>query len=240
MNLLDKTRWDYAYPWGNIVNPDTNNEICITEKLVTYQPDGSVHFGCSNSAGAGWKRDKDWNIVNTSTKWCIGAVIAKEECRSHFGTYHFVFSLPNFRGSWPAIWLIDLHPSPPRGDGMGMPPEIDVFEHFRKDGFLTRFHILHTFHEGPTYVNNKTITKKFWRLLPLDFNDIEMTFTWLPTGMAWAVNGNVVMTVPSGTPNFPLKPMNLLMNGGLGLDWKPNVGKFEDFVIRKAEYFPMT
>ena len=177
--------------------------------------------------------------MNTTTQWSVGAIIAKDEHRTHFGTYQFVFRLPNFRGSWPAIWLIDLHPAPPKGDGMGMPPETDIFEHFRKDGFLTRFHIAHAFHQGPTYENNTTILKTYWKLLPMDVNDIELVFKWLPSGMTWIVNGKSIMTVSSNTPNYPTRPMNLLMNAGLGLDWKPNVGKFEDFVVKTGTYQPL-
>ena len=119
-----------------------------------------------------------------------------------------------------------------------MPPETDVFEHFRKDGFFTRFHLTHSFHEGPTYTNNTILSKTYWKLWPLDLNDIELVFTWLPSGMTWVVNGKNTMTVPSATPNYPLRPMNLIMGAGLGLDWKPNVGQFEDFVISRAEYYP--
>ncbi|MDP1623587.1 MAG: family 16 glycosylhydrolase [Bacteroidales bacterium] len=240
MNLLDKTRWDNFLPWGNIINPDTDKEIGMNDKLVTYHPDGSVHFGCLNANFNGWKRDKTWNVVNTSTQWSVGAIVSKEEYRTHFGTYHFKFRLPHFRGSWPAIWLIDLHPAPPKGDGMGMPPEIDVFEHFRKDGFLTRFHITHSYQDGPTYENNSVQSKIYWRFWPLDLMDIEMIFTWLPAGMTWTVNGRSVMTVSSDTPNYPVLPMNLIMNAGLGLEWKPKVGKFEDFVIYQATYDQLT
>ncbi|MCX6266531.1 MAG: hypothetical protein NTW16_04135 [Bacteroidetes bacterium] len=214
INLLDKTHWNNSYPWGSIINPDTGKEICINDKLVTYHSDGSVHFACSNAWCPGWKMDKNWNIVNTSSQWSVGAIISKDEYRTHFGKYHFIFRLPNFRGAWPAIWFLDLHPTPPAGDGMGMPPEIDVFEQFRKDAFLTRFHISHTFHQGPTYLNNTSISKTYWKLTPLDLQNIDLVFTWFPT-------------------------VNLIMNAGLGLDWKPNVGKFEDFVVVKAEYQPL-
>jgi hypothetical protein len=239
MNLLDKTCWDYAYPWGSIINPDTDKEICINEKLVKFDSDGSVRFGCSNTPCNGWKRDKNWNVVNTTTQWSVGGIIAKDEHRTHFGVYRFTFRLPDFRGSWPAIWLIDLHPMPPKGDGMGMPPEIDIFEQFRKDGFLTRFHMAQTFHQGPTYEHNTLISKQYWKLVPLDINDIELIFTWLPTGMKWTVNGKNTMNVSPDTPNYPARPMNLLINAGLGLDWKPNAGKFKDFIVRKAEYQPL-
>jgi hypothetical protein len=239
MNLLEKQRWNNSFPWGTIVNPGTDKEICLNEKLVTYHPDGSVHFDCSNALCAGWKVDKEGNIVQTTANWSIGAIVAKEECRTHFGTYYFEFRLPDFRGSWPAIWLIDLHPEPPNGDGMGIPPEIDIFEHFRKDGFLTRFHITHSFHQGPTYQNNTIRSKKYWKPIPLDIHDIEISFTWTATGMTWVVNGKKIMSLPSVTPKYPARPMNLIINSGLGLDWKPQIDHFSPFIVKKAEYHPL-
>lgn len=239
MDLLDRQIWDFALPWGNIINPDTEREICIYENLVSRWPDGTFHFGCLKAPRQGWKRDKDWNIVYSMTQWSVGAVVAKEEYRTHFGTYRFVFRLPNFRGSWPAIWLIDLHPAPPKGDGMGMPPEIDIFEQFRKDGFLSRFHMEHAFQQGPTYQQNTVISATYWKFVPLDLSDIELIFTWTPGGISWKVNGKTLLTVPPGTPNYPLKPMNLLMNAGLEPNWRPDTGNFTDFIIRQATYTPM-
>ena len=73
---------------------------------------------------------------------------------------------------------------------------------------------------------------------PLDLNDIELKFTWLPAGIVLTVNGKQTMTVPSDTPNYPTLPMNLIINAGLGLDWKPVAGNFNDFIVKKAEYDP--
>ncbi len=238
MNLLEKTRWNFEYPWGSIINPDTGNEICISEKLVKFQPDGSLRFGCAHGACSGWKTDKNGFPTEGKSQWSVGAIISKDEHRTGFGTYHFVFRLPDFRGSWPAIWLIDLHPAPPKGDGMGIPPEVDIFEHFRKDGFLTRFQLTHNFHQGPSYANNTIISKKYWKFLPLDFNDIELTFSWTSAGMNWIVNGKNIMSVPGNTPNYPARPMNLIINAGLGLDWGPKPGKLKDFIVYKATYQP--
>lgn len=238
MNLLDKARWTHAFPWGTIINPDTANEICIGEKLATWMPDGTLHLGCAKGPANGWKTGKNSDIVNVRTDWSVGALISREECRTHYGTYSFRFRLPGFRGSWPAIWLIDLHPAPPKGDGMGMPPEIDILEHFRKDAFLSRFHSSHAFHQGPSYANNTVVSDTFWRLLPIDLKDIELVFTWMPTGMNWVINGRKILSVAPDTPNYPTRPMNLIINAGLGLDWKPRVEKFEDFVVYKAEFLP--
>lgn len=238
MNLLEKSRWNYEFPWGSIINPDTGREICISEKLVTFDRDGSVHFGCSNTPSRGWQTGANGRPVEVESLWSVGAAISKDEYRTHFGSYDFSFRLPNFRGSWPAIWLIDLIPGPPNGNGMGIPPETDIFEHFRKDGFLTRFHISHSFHKGPTYANNTILSKKYWKFLPLDLKNIELTFNWTEDGMTWIVNGRRILAISAETPNYPTRPMNLVLNSGLGLDWKPDAGKFEDFVLYRGEYHP--
>jgi beta-glucanase (GH16 family) len=120
---------------------------------------------------------------------------------------------------------------------MGIPPEVDVFEHFRKDGFLTRFHITHSFHQGPTYENNTVVQQKYWRLWPLDLKYIEIEFVWKADGMTWTVNGKKTMQIPGNSPKFPTHPMNLIMNAGLGPDWNPKPEKFDDFIIREASYY---
>lgn len=238
MNLLDSNKWTYDLPWGNIINPNTNKELTISSELVKFIKNWQVHFGVSNIPKVGWKRDENWNIIYSKPSWSVGSIIAKDEWRTHFGTYHFLIKLPNFRGSWPAIWLIDLHHE--SIGGMGIPPEIDIFEHFRKDSFLTRFGITSSFHEGPTYENNVVTSKKYWKFFPLDWSVIDIVFKWTPDEMIWIVNGKEIMKKDKRTFNFPLKPMNLIMGAGLGLDWNPKINKFEDFIIYTAEYKPLT
>lgn len=236
MNLLEPKYWDFELPWGNVINPFTTKEIVISSDLVKFQPD-MIRFGVGQGEFKGYKRGRRWDKIPTTSKWGIGHIIAKNEARTHFGTYIFRFSLPNFRGSWPAIWLIDLVPE--TQGGMGLPPEIDIFEHFRKDKCLSRFHITSTFHQGPTYESN-TIRSKVWRnWLPVDLKPIEVEFIWHPTVMSWKVNGKVIMELGSNTPNFPTKPMNLLMGAGLGLDWRPKNFEGREFKLYHATYFPL-
>jgi len=235
MNLLDKNTMELFISLGSIINPDTDDEICMNEELVTFNADGTVHLGCSNALCSGWKMDKNGNIINITTQWSVAAMIAKEECRTQFGTFHFVFSLPNFRGSWPAIWLIDLHPAPQK-EMNGCPPEIDIFEHFRKDGFLSRFHITIAFTRGLPMRIIRSF-KTYWKLWPLDFNEIDLyllDFRWNDLDCQWKEDHDCLQRIPK----ISNKPMNLIMNSGLGLDWKPKADKIEDFVVHKAEYQP--
>lgn len=236
MNLLEQKHWDYELPWGNVINPFTTKEIVIVPELVKFQAD-AIRFSVANGNFKGYKRGRRWDKILTESQWGIGHIIAKPEARTHFGTYTFRFTLPNFRGSWPAIWLVDL--TPEAHGGMGLPPEIDIFEHFRKDSLLTRFHITHTFHSGPTYEADSIQQKVYRKWVPLDWKPIELVFTWHPTVMSWKVNGKVVMEIGSTIPNFPTKPMNLLIGAGVSLDWAPKNFEGREFWLHYATYLPL-
>lgn len=236
MNLLEQKHWDYELPWGNVINPFTQKEIIIVPELVKFQAD-AIRFSVAKGKFNGYKRGRRWDKIPTQSEWGIGHIIAKPEARTHFGTYTFRFTLPNFRGSWPAIWLVDMKPEV--HGGMGMPPEIDIFEHFRKDNFLTRFHITSTFHCGPTYENNSIRQGTYKKWVPLDWRPIEIEFTWHPVIMSWRVNGKLILELHGGTPNFPTKPMNLLIGAGLGLDWRPRGFQGEEFWLHHATFLPL-
>lgn len=239
VNLLEPGRWDHSFPWGNITNPGTGREVMLSADLVNRRSDGAVRLSCKKGSFHGWASGPGGQPAAMTAEWAAGALIAKEDARTWFGAYHFDISLPVFRGAWPALWLIDLHPAPPSGDGMGIPPETDILEHFRKDGFLSRFRTTHSFHTGPGYSSKNVISRNYTRLWPVDSNPMTLLFTWSPTGMAWTVNGRKVMTLGPETPGFPMKPMNLVINAGIGPDWKPNPERFDDFIIRQASYHPL-
>jgi beta-glucanase (GH16 family) len=238
-NLLEQKRWQFAASWGSIVNPDTNQEIGMSAGLCRFYRD-RVEFDITNSPTPGWKMDARWSVVQTTAKWGIGHMIAKDEYRTHYGRYVFTFQLPKFRGAWPAIWFVDMvHES---NGGQGMPPEIDVFEHFRKDRFGTRFHTTHTFHHGVSYRLSETVQavyNKLRGLWPVDLKEMTIEFEWYPNQMRWIVNGRVIMVVPATTSRYPTKPMNLLMGAGVGLDWRPQWDKVKPFVVTRAEYYPL-
>jgi beta-glucanase (GH16 family) len=236
INLINPKLWNFEAPWGSTVNPNTTNEIIMVPELVSFMP-SKIYFMVGHGKYTGYKRGRRWNKIETTSEWGIGHIVAKDSARTHFGTYKFRISLPNFRGAWPAIWLVDMLPE--SENGMGMPPEIDIFEHFRKDWLLTRFHMTLTFHQGPTYENNKIDQKTYWKLWPLDKNPLSLTFHWFPDAMTWIVNGREIMKVTSNTPKFPTKPMNLLMGAGIGTMWKPQLDKLNrPFIVHEATYDP--
>jgi hypothetical protein len=229
MNLLDKKYWKYSLPWGTTVNPNTDNQIAIWPELITFYPD-RVEFMVKKELTECWKRGSNWEMVGTTAPWAIGHMISLE--RYYFGTYLFKFRLPNFRGSWPAIWMIDTFDV--TQGGIGIPPELDIFEHFRKDKLNTRFGITQTFHGGPTYENNHATQHSWRRWLPVDWFDINMEMTWTKDFIKLKINGREHWNIPSTQYGFPKGPMNLLIGGGIGTDWNPETPK--PFIVKQIEY----
>lgn len=237
VNLLDSTRYCHGMPWGNVINPGVVGNQIGMDGIVAWDLD-SVRMWVGNGNGIGIIKDKDWNDVRTTTVARVGCLVSKDSARTHYGAYEFEFMLPRFRGSWPAIWLVDLvHESM---GGMGIPPEIDIMEHFRKDCFLSRFGMTMSFHGGWSYKAGKSISRKWWRLMPVDRRRMSIVFYWGPDGMYWIVNGELFWTIMRDeVENYPTNPMNLIMNAGVGLDWKPDWDKAEEFVIYNAHYYPL-
>ena len=238
-NLLNPSLWQYSSPWGNVIEPNTHRQISVDPSLVIWGQE-DVSFLVGRGPTQGWYMDKDWIRQETVSKYAIGCCYAKDEARTHFGTYKFRFKLPNFRGAWPAIWAIDFHDTPAKGgDGMGIPPEQDFFEHFRKDSILSAFHITMTYHDGPTYEDDKTLQSVYRSFLPIHWRPINLEYIWNPDYISWTVNGKKKIQVNRiDYPNFPLLPMNLIMGAGLGIDWRPKFQNAKPFIITKAEYYP--
>jgi beta-glucanase (GH16 family) len=146
-----------------------------------------------------------------------------------YGVYTLVCKLPNFRGSWPAFWLIDID---------DLPPEVDVFEHFRKDCFLTRFHVTTSYNGGPTYQDNKNISKAIYRLYPYDWGWTAFGLIWLPGSMTFMVNNRTSLIIKPGQfPKYPAGKMNIILGSGIG-NWKPQVNKFKPFVVKSLTFEP--
>lgn len=237
MNLLNKDLWNYEFTWGTTNSPffassqkdlvnwdDNNNQVFF-----------NVGYDSTNKFPA-WYRDPNWNVVNTYTSYGYGLIITKEQYG--FGTYDMVCKLPNFRGSWPAFWFIDILDSKTQG-GMGIPPEIDVFEHFRKDSCLTRHHVTTTFHGGPTYENDWCKAKSRYSICPIDNKDMTAKLVWTPDRFTVTINGRETLNIEkNNSRGFPYKSMNVIVNSGMG-DWEPEVNKFSPFIVKSLTYVPL-
>lgn len=135
-------------------------------------------------------------------------------------------------------WFIDILDSKTQG-GMGIPPEIDVFEHFRKDSCLTRHHVTTTFHGGPTYENDWCKAKSRYSICPIDNKDMTAKLVWTPDRFTVTINGRETLNIEkNNSRGFPYKSMNVIVNSGMG-DWEPEVNKFSPFIVKSLTYVPL-
>ncbi|TGX53503.1 glycosyl hydrolase family protein [Sphingomonas gei] len=74
------------------------------------------------------------------------------ETQVTYGQYEWVATMPNRRGSWPALWLIGVR---------GWPPEIDVYEGFgQNSNWDFERDISANIHGGP--INQRKFTRSMW------------------------------------------------------------------------------
>jgi beta-glucanase (GH16 family) len=232
MNLLKPEFWRYDHPWGSC--PATGliayNETL--DKNIIWNTDGSVSLLVTKENKTGWfMKTPEWVRVELPCQYTGGRIISKDPL--WYGTYTFKFRLPNYKGSWIAIWLYEIFTKQ-----MGVPPEVDLIEHFRKDGFLTRLHVTSTYHDkpsNPTNYSDQTVkTRNYW--YPVDWCDTEIRYIWQPDRIMVYVDGKNVLTVlKSQVKSFPDFPMSLQLNSGVG-DWK--IGTTRPFIIKTIEYLP--
>jgi beta-glucanase (GH16 family) len=230
MNLIDKNLWDYEFPWGTTLSP----YFCSSQKDLVAWNEGETLFNVGYdpiNKFTAWYRDANWKVVNTSTTYAGGMIVSKEQYG--FGTYEMICKLPNFRGSWPAFWFIDI------SGVMGIPPEIDAFEHFRKDSCLTRHHVTTTYHGGPTYENDWSKHANKYSLCPIDKNDLKSVLVWNSDSFSVFINDKKTLTINrDSSKGFPYKAMNIIVGSGIG-NWNPEVKKFAPFVVKSLTYQPL-
>lgn len=230
MNLLIKENWDNELPWGTTGNPFIQNSM---PEMVTWKPDGSVEFSVAEGNFKGWRRYDNWEKYDFFTKYANGMIVSKQQFL--YGQFDLVCRLPYFLGFWPAFWFIDVTGK------MGIPPEYDVFEQFIKDGKCkTRREIQTTYHDGPTYENDKQASAVKTFTFPVSWFDVNMSFIWTKDSMTTLVNGKVLMTVnKKDFPHFPNQPMNLILGTGVG-SWQIDSSKFKPFIIKSLTYSVLT
>lgn len=74
------------------------------------------------------------------------------ETQLTYGQYEWVATMPNRRGSWPALWLAGVR---------GWPPEIDVYEGFgHNNSFNFDRDFTANIHGGP--INQRAFTRSLW------------------------------------------------------------------------------
>jgi len=225
MNLINNYLYSYALPWGtSLASPYVCN---FSEDQVWYNLlANQLCLSTEKKDNVGWYKDKNWETQLRARPYECGMIVSNEKLK--LGIFEFEFILPSFRGSWPAIWLLDINKQP------NILPEIDIMEQFVKNCWW-KHKLSINYQDGPIYEDNLTIGKsvrkcKLWYKEP-----IRLVFEWSIFRMCWIINDELVFTVEAkNVKNFPITPMNLIINSGVG-DWKPS-GTLDPFIITKAEY----
>ena len=225
-NLLIKENFVNELPWGTSLDPYIMNSM---PEMVTWKPDGTVEFNVAAGKFKGWRMNERWQKYEWATDYANGMIVSKQQFL--YGQFDLVCRLPYFKGSWPAFWFIDVTGK------MGVPPEYDVFEQFIKDGTCkTRRQIQTTYHDGPTYTDDKQsfAVKKF--TFPVSWSDVKISFIWTADSMTTIINGKTIMTVnKKDFLHFPNQPMNLILGSGVG-NWEIDSSKFKPFIIKSLTY----
>lgn len=232
INLINKNLFDYQLPWGNA---DSGNHLWVCTPQNVFWDKDIVTFYVKKERIPGWYMDKSWNQVNIVADYSASMILSKE--LYHFGFYVLRCYLPKYRGTWPAFWFIDTTlPASQGGTGMGIPPEVDVFEYMRKKGFWRRWKTSHTYHDISSEGKySDMICKSHCQLFPVDSMLMEFTFDWQPGHMIWGVNGSDVLKItPGDVKKYPLQPMNIVLGHAVG-PWDIRDDKISPFIV--VEFF---
>ena len=223
--MLKPELWNYELPWWNF---PSNLLSVMVEKNVVWGNDIAVLFNIKEVV-QGWRKENDGSIHKYLADYTHGQIVSKE--KYHFGTYELICRLPSFRGSFPAFWLIDVD---------NLPPEIDIMEAPVKS-CIDRFKTSATFHEKPIGNEYSHIVKSkaIWQIKDISASDMKFTLVWKPDKLEWYVDGGLVMVlIKSETKNFPLSPMNIIVNAGVA-DWNVQNDKLQPVIIKQLNYKPL-
>jgi len=224
MNLIGNKLYNYALPWGN--SPASPYVCNFSEDQVCFNAHNQLCLNTKKIGNWGWYMDDLWVGLWRLRPYECGMVVSKE--KFGFGMFEFEFTLPKERGSWPAIWLLDIDKK------VNILPEIDIMEQFVKNCWW-KHKLSLNYQDGPSYENNRTRGKTLWGLFPWHRKPINIKLLWNKDYLQWIFDGGVELTVDAKEMNnFPVSPMNLIINSGVG-DWKPK-DNISPFIITKAEY----
>lgn len=227
INLINKNLWMFETDGGNLVN-NPNSQSKLDSRLAIFTGYGTILCYVSRGSFTAWDRNpKTWEKREHQVPYAIGHMYSVE--KYFHGLYKMRCWLPNWRGSWASFWLFN-----------GL-PEIDIFEHFRKDRFLTRFHLTCTYHDGPTYQDDQVICKSKCSIIPWDWQDVTFKFSWNDNEMVWMINDKIVLKISrADIAHFPDHPMQI--RAGADVDdfrGKPAlINPYDPFIIKEFSFEP--
>jgi beta-glucanase (GH16 family) len=226
INLIDNQLWEDAMPHGNSPSSGT---------VVNYQPScvgwfrDRLLFMVEKKYNVGWYKDEQWVDQPRIRAYQAGWIVSKY--KYGMGTYEMEGRLPNFLNSFPAWWLYDI----------GNPEvfEFDMMEQFRKDSKDSRYHLSTTYHWGSNYTtDHHQIQGTIRKCLPLDRTAHLFRLVWNEQGMTTFMDGKKILSI-TDLSILPTKPMNMIVNSGLG-DWNPTTDStFEPFIVTKLTFDPL-
>lgn len=228
INLIDPLLYNNSFTWGNA---DSEYGLWVDSPNNVVWSRDMVSFYVKKEPISGWYMDKNWNRVDVLGQYSSSRIVSKD--LFHFGSYVLRCFLPTFRGTWPAFWFIDTTlPASQGGTGMGIPPEVDVFEYMRKKGFWRRWKTSHTYHDiSGIGKYSRMICKSHCAIKPVDTRMMEFIFHWDSNKMIWEVNGKEVMSVYSKeVRRFPDQPMNIVLDHVVG-PWEIRDDKISPFIV---------
>lgn len=212
--------WLFDHGWGN--SSDNIENVFLRSHVEFDGYHVKVKTTHSETPYDGWMC-KDDGILHMPKNYASGILISKEQFL--YGDFECRVILPNFRGSWSAFWLY-----PHFDDGMHdtLYNEIDWYEQFRKDNFLSRHWI-----QAGLYKKEKKVSfnvhkkRKVWSLLGYHFGKREISIrgVWSKKEVTCYVNDRKVFCVHDQNL-VPFRPMNVIVGNGVGM-WKPKLSKDE-------------
>jgi len=194
---LDRTKWDYNYPWGRVLN----HCAYLDESMVSLR-----HGRLVLTAVHQRHPDAPPEVVHDSNHYRLdytaGAVHTKGRFHFTYGYIEARMKMPAALGTWPAFWMLR--------EAGGWPPEIDILEipHARNLLYLT-------YHYGKDSQDHHTHGGTF---TGPDFSQAFHDFgcLWTPELIAFYVDGQEVYRTDDKAAVSEAQDMYLLINHAVG------------------------
>ena len=162
---LDPHKWKFS----------NSNKMCRDCDLVTYKKNGVLILRAMLNP----------DQSDTTKKYIAGCIETKDLKTFGYGK----LEISKVQGSWPAIWLLALHPEyygswPKSG-------EIDIMEHLNNDPF-----VYHTIHSRNMHINNKN-NPPWIKSTPVNINEFNIYgMIWTEDSITLYVNNKETFVYP--------------------------------------------
>lgn len=218
--------FDYDHGWGNTF---TDWGCSLLKQNVTFE-NGKVVITPKREYNIGWRYVDDV-IEHFPKQYTSGCIITKEQFL--FGEFEGTFTLPDFLGSFPGFWLYPQSnetylPRPENYD------EIDIFEQFRTDNFLTRFRVQSgILIKRPEDKEQRGYGKRHWRLSTYYKKPVTFKLIWKSDYIIIYIDNKLVRYIVD-KDIICQNPMNILVT--LYMYKKVNDSKLAPLILHSLKY----